>query len=84
MIQPPDKAMDECTAKFKSLFFTDSPSFSLPPLSEDVLLVNELLSLVTLDCIAKFVSAYPKDKACGIDSVHVVLLDALSGTSFFS
>jgi len=76
--------MDECVAKFKSLFFTDSPPFPLPPLSEGMLLVDELSHLVEPNGIVEFVSTYPKDKACGIDSIHVVLLHALSGTSFFS
>ena len=84
LIQPPHEAMDRCVTKFQSLFFTGSPSFPLPPLSDDRPLVDELLCLIEPRRVAEFVSTYPKDKACGIDSVHVVLLEALSGTSFFS
>ena len=87
LIRPSDPsttAMEECTNKFRSLFHSDTTAIPLPILTDDAMLYQELSSLVQSDRISTFVSRYPKDKACGFDSIHTILLQALSSTSFFS
>ncbi len=74
--------MQECIAKFHSTFFTDDVQVFLPPLNstEDL----PLHQFITSSKILNFLKKYPKDKACGLDSIHTVLLQALSTTQLFS
>jgi hypothetical protein len=44
----------------------------------------ELMSMVESKKIQSFVKEYPKNKACGVDSIHTNLLVPLLQTSFFS
>ena len=77
--------LDECITKFESLFLTDTPTIQLPPLSiKDKSFQSELKSLVTPNKVSKFIKHYPKDKACGVDSIHTILLNSLRTTQFSS
>ena len=85
-----DSAVDECVAKFRSTFNTDCTSVPLPSLSpndgsqSDRSLLSGLISLVDSSRICGFMDKYPKDKACGIDSIHTLLLTALKATKLSS
>src|SRR5579859_1786634 len=73
--------MEECTAKFHSTFFKLDIRVDLPPLDDSD---NSLKDIVVESKIHGFVKKYPKDKACGLDSIHTVFLQALAPTQFFS
>ena len=82
---PRRTAMDECVDKFESTFFTNAQPFPFPPIDQaDTFLLSQLLDSVSSLKISKFVKDYPEDKACGIDSIHTVLLNALQSTMFFT
>jgi len=93
MITPEDQhqtAMDECIDKFESTFWTNTNQYHLPPIpsidnssTADQIFLFQLLDSVSSSKASKFVKDYPKDKACGIDSIHIVLLNALQSTIFF-
>src|SRR5438045_895517 len=93
MITPEDlrrTAMEECINKFQSTFFTNTHQFHLPsfPILQDSSEANrtfffKLVDSISISKISKFIKDYPKDKACGIDSIHTVLLSALRSTTFF-
>lgn len=53
------------------------------PLNHDGLLQSQLLDLVSYKKTADFIRHYPIDKACGLDSIHTVLLRALSSSKLF-
>src|SRR5579859_7983944 len=63
--------MEECTAKFHSTFFKADVQVNLPPLDDSD---HALQPMVEPSKIHSFIKQYPKDKACGLDSIHTVLL----------
>src|SRR5579859_2237638 len=73
--------MEECTAKFHSTFFKADVQVDLPPLDHPD---DALQPPVAPSKIRSFIRQYPKDKACGLDSIHTVLLQALAPTRLFS
>jgi hypothetical protein len=76
-------AIDECSAKFQSTFTSDGPPFNLPPLPSNCTdFISELHSFLEPKKISIFLKQYPKDKACGLDSIHTILLQALAPTLF--
>ena len=90
MITPEDPcqtAMKECIDKFESTFWTNTSQYQLPTLSSpseaDQTFLCRLLNSVSSSKVSKFIKDYPKDKACGVDSIHTVLLNALRSTTFF-
>ena len=83
-VEKGNSAMDECMAKFHSTFYTDATKYDLPSLPLDLPLVSELTSLVNVKDISEFITKYPKDKACGLDSIHTILIQALQSTPFYS
>jgi len=87
LIRPSDPsttALEECTNKFRSLFYSDTTAIPLPILTDDPMLYQELYPLVQSNKVSTFISQYPKDKACGFDSIHTILLQALRTTSLCS
>lgn len=77
-------AMSECTQKFSKLF--NEPSQVQPPglWSRQDELSAKLRGMVSREKIVEFLKRYPKDKSCGADSIHTLLMLALQGTSFIS
>lgn len=73
-------AMDECIHKFQSAFWMDGPTLELPALPMGCPLVSELEALVEPKKIWTFGKGYPKDKACGLDSIHTILLYSLQAS----
>jgi Reverse transcriptase (RNA-dependent DNA polymerase) len=74
-------AMQECSERFSKLF--DNPSdVSLPGIDLRDAIIDELRESVWPEKIRRFIREYPKDKACGADSIHSILMWALRGTSF--
>jgi len=87
MIQSKDKkqtAMDECVSKFQSTFSTASCESEIPPLDDDSSVTSDLFAHIEPKKIFQFLKQYPRDKACGLDSIHTILLQALQSTSLFS
>src|SRR4030095_4033637 len=80
--RPGGSALQEFIDKCQHVFFTDAAPFPLPSLEEmdrpDELLVSELLSATTPFKLSEFVREYPKNKACGVDSIQNVLLQPFS------
>ena len=54
----------------------------MPILADRDPLLSNLLQTVSSKEISLLLKDYPKDKACGIDGIHTILIDALGGTSF--
>ena len=74
-------AMEECSERFSRLF--DNPSnVILPKVDHRDAIVDELRERVWPREIGRFIREYPKDKACGADSIHSILMSALQDTSF--
>src|SRR5579859_5038880 len=73
--------MEECTAKFHSTFFKADVQVNLPPLDDSD---HALQPMVEPSKIHSFIKQYPKDKVCGLNSIHTLLLQALAPTPLFS
>jgi Reverse transcriptase (RNA-dependent DNA polymerase) len=84
-LSPGRTPMEECLDKYRRLFISlDDGPLPWPELSSDDPLLLRLLSLVDYQSVLRLLKTYPKDKACGIDGLHITLLSALSSTTFAS
>jgi len=86
---PTETPTQQCISKFESTFFTTTSESVITTLPSqhsqyDKVILSQLEDCITVSKIRHFIKNYPKDKACGNDSIHTILLNALETTSFFS
>ena len=81
---PTGNPLEECRQKYKDLFHCPAEGYSYddPSPSTDDALIRHLSDLVTPSKISKFIEQYPKHKACGLDGIHSLLIQALLPTTF--
>jgi len=75
--------MDECVKKYITLLSSSLPPPSPPSLPEPDPLLPHLLAMISIANLTKLLKVYPKDKSCGMDGIHILLILALSGTTFY-
>src|SRR5436190_7133041 len=75
--------MEECMARFQNQFFDPSIAGDCRPVEATKSKTKgDLLNLFTVKKIKEFIERYPVQKACGEDSIHILLLQKLVDSSF--
>jgi len=78
-------AMQDCISKFQSQFFDSAITSDCHPIGDVHPETNkEFFQLFTVKKVKEFIEQYPIQKACGEDSIHILLLRELIGTSFIN